>query len=97
MPVQNKTSYLFSEIGVAGAAPAESGVYIIYNSQNWIYVGEAKNIADRLFEHVRKQSDQSARIYACGPVSFTYELCDAYSRVARETQLIRELRPLANL
>jgi excinuclease UvrABC nuclease subunit len=96
MPFANSTSYNFSELGIATYAPRESGVYGIFNSGEWIYIGEAKDMEARLYEHLRKQSDQAARIWRRNPTSFTFERCDAATRTAREAALIRELKPTAN-
>ena len=96
MPFNNSNGFNFTEGGIAGYAPRESGVYGIYNSGEWIYVGEAKDMEARLYEHLRKQSDQAARIWRRNPASFTFERCDAASRTAREAALIRELKPTCN-
>ncbi len=77
-------------------APRESGVYGIYDNSEWIYIGEAKDMEARLYEHLRGQSDQSARILRRKPTHFIFERCDAATRVSREAQLIRELDPFCN-
>jgi len=96
MPFTSSTGYDFTEKGIATYAPRESGVYGIYNSGEWIYNGEAKDMEARLYEHVRKQSDQSARIWRRNPSSYVFEKCDAQTRTAREAALIRELKPTCN-
>jgi excinuclease UvrABC nuclease subunit len=88
--------YEFSETGIAKYAPRESGVYGIYKDGTWIYVGEAKDMETRLYEHLRLQSDQSLRIWAQSPTHFIFERCDARMRTIREAQLIRELNPVCN-
>jgi excinuclease UvrABC nuclease subunit len=96
MPFNSATGFTFSESGIATYAPRESGVYGIYNSGEWIYIGEAKDMEARLYEHFRKQSEQSARIWRRNPTLYIFERCDAATRTAREGQLIRELRPTCN-
>jgi excinuclease UvrABC nuclease subunit len=96
MPFSNSSSYSFTENGIATYAPRESGVYGIFNSGEWIYIGEAKDMEARLYEHLRKQSEQSARIWRRNPTSYVFEKCDAATRTVREAQLIRELRPTCN-
>jgi len=96
MPFNNTMALGFTEAGIAKYAPRESGVYGIFNSGEWIYIGEAKDLEARLYEHVRKQSDQAARIWRRNPTSFTFERCDAATRTVREAALIRELKPTAN-
>lgn len=95
MPIA-KTGYSFSEQGIAASAPRASGVYAIYNNTEWIYVGEAKDIEARLYQHLRGESDQSARIWRRNPTGFGYELCDMSTRTAREAHLIAELDPTCN-
>ena len=96
MPFSSKVGFPFSETGVAGCAPRESGVYGIYNNATWIYVGEAQDIEGRLYEHLRGQSDQSRCILGYQPTRFLFEKLDAKNRTARETALIRELFPKCN-
>jgi len=96
MPFTSSSGYDFTEKGIATYAPRESGVYGIFNSGEWIYIGEAKDMEARLYEHLRKQSDQSARIWRRNPTSYVFERCDAMTRTAREAQLIRELSPVCN-
>lgn len=97
MPFTDKTTYPFSEAGIAAYAPTVSGVYGIYNSDVWIYVGEAGDMEKRLYEHYRKQSDQSGRIWAWKPTGFVFEkVAGELARKAREQALIAELKPKAN-
>lgn len=96
MPFANNTGYDFTEIGIATYAPRESGVYGIYKSGEWIYIGEAKDMEARLYEHLRKESEQSARIWKRNPTGYVFERCDATKRKDREAALILELSPTAN-
>jgi excinuclease UvrABC nuclease subunit len=90
------SAFTFSEQGIAKYAPRGSGVYGIYNSAKWIYVGESKDMEARLYEHLRGESDQSERILKHNPTGYAFESCDAKTRMARETELIAELEPVAN-
>ncbi|MGO9840462.1 MAG: GIY-YIG nuclease family protein [Candidatus Acidiferrales bacterium] len=96
MPFSSNTGFSFSERGIATYAPRESGVYGIYDSSEWIYIGEARDIEARLYEHLRGQSDQSARILRRRPTHFIFERCDYLTRITREAALIRELDPVCN-
>jgi excinuclease UvrABC nuclease subunit len=96
MPFASNTGYNFTEQGIATCAPRESGVYGICSATTWIYVGESKDMEGRLYEHLRGESDQSARILGHNPTLYVFEKCDALTRTAREAQLIAELRPVAN-
>lgn len=96
MPFANtNTAYNFSEQGIARYAPRESGVYGIYNSTNWIYIGESQDMEARLYEHLRGQSDQSGRILRRNPTGYAFERCGARTRTDWEAALIRELGPVA--
>lgn len=86
----------FSEAGILATAPRASGVYGIFNAAEWIYVGEAGDMETRLFDHLRGNSDQSARIRRRNPTGFLCETCPAHLRLAREQALIRELDPTCN-
>lgn len=96
MGFDNAGSFPFSEQGIAKYAPRDSGVYGIFNDREWIYIGEAKDMETRLYEHVRGQSEQSTRISRRNPTSYVFERCDAATRVKREVALIRELDPVCN-
>ena len=97
MPFEKtSTAFAFTEQGIAKYAPRESGVYGIYNSKNWIYIGESKDMEGRLYEHLRGESDQSERILKHNPTGYAFESCDAKTRTARETELIAELGPIEN-
>ena len=97
MPFENTNSaFTFNETGIAKYAPRESGVYGIYNSSKWIYIGESKDMEARLYEHLRGESDQSARILKHNPTGFAFERCAASARTGREAALIAELGPVEN-
>jgi excinuclease UvrABC nuclease subunit len=93
---KTSTAFTFTEQGIAKYAPRHSGVYGIYNSSKWIYVGESKDMEARLYEHLRGESNQSARILKHNPTGYAFESCDANTRTARETALIAELDPVEN-
>jgi|SRR5208337_2814010 len=96
MPFSTKGGYAFSETGIATYAPRGSGVYGIFNSTTWIYVGEAGDMEARLYAHLRGESDQSGRIARQNPTHYVFESIDAGNRKARETALIQELDPVCN-
>lgn len=96
MSFASSNSFPFTESGIATYAPRGSGVYGIFNSKEWIYVGESKDMEARLFAHLRGESDQSACILRREPTSFIFETCDSTKRIARESALILELNPQCN-
>jgi len=91
MPWTNKSGWTFNEATVKASAPAQSGVYALYKTNVWVYIGESQNIQNRLLEHLR-----DTRIMSHGPTGFSFELHPALSRVARQDALIAELSPTAN-
>jgi excinuclease UvrABC nuclease subunit len=96
MGFANSASYPFTEAGIASYAPRGSGVYGIFNSREWIYVGESKDMEARLYAHLRGESEQSPCILNHRPTGFIFETCDSATRTAREFALIRELSPICN-
>ena len=96
MPFNGPGNFPFTQAGITNGAPRASGVYGIFNSNEWIYVGESTDIETRLFEHLNGNSDQSACILGRRPTGFTYETCPAQNRTTRESALIRELGPSCN-
>lgn len=96
MPFANQSRYSFSENGIATYAPRNSGVYGIYNSSEWIYVGEAGDMEASLYEHLRSKSNQSACILRRKPTHYVFDNCDEKTRLTREKVLIQELDPCCN-
>jgi excinuclease UvrABC nuclease subunit len=74
-------------------APKASGVYAIFNTNGWIYVGEAGDLRSKLLAHF---DGQNARINRADPMGFQFELVPAKKRVSRRNRLIAELKPACN-
>ena len=83
-------TYAFAYKAVGENAPTGSGVYTIYTSRRWVYVGESDNIRKSLFGHL---NDEAARMHDFGPLSFSFEAAPASARVALQQGLIAELHP----
>jgi excinuclease UvrABC nuclease subunit len=97
MALSDGNGHKFSEFGIFNSASTQSGVYAIYNSTKWIYVGEAQDIQARLFSHLRGESDQSTCILRNGPTGFDFELAPALVvRKIRERFWIDRLDPVCN-
>ncbi len=75
-------------------APAASGVYGLTNRREWIYIGEADNIRERLLEHLGEKS--GTEIQSQEPTGFAFELCDRPARVGRQDRLIQQYEPVCN-
>jgi hypothetical protein len=86
-------TYAFTYEGVREKAPNASGVYTIYTSQRWVYVGESDDIKQSLFQHL---NEPTACMDRFGPLSFSCELVPATERAAHQQTLIAELKPACN-
>ncbi len=95
MPIKGPGNFPFTEAGVASAS-SRSGVYLIFNFQRKIYVGEAADIQISLYAHLRGKSEQSQCISKYGPTGYTFELCEDAARAKRLAELVAELRPACN-
>jgi hypothetical protein len=73
--------------------PHASGVYAIFDSEKWIYVGEAADIQTELLRYLNRDSPP---LTGNLPTVFQFELVAAAQRVARQDQLISVLRPARN-
>lgn len=93
MPFANVAPYSFLPTSVRNNAPAASGVYGLSNSREWIFVGETDDIREALMVHL-EESD--THLTSRAPTGFTYELCAASGRVARQDRLVLELEPVCN-
>jgi len=83
----------FNRASIIANAPTVSGVYAIYNYDNYIYFGEGKDIQARLIDHL---SGDNACILRHQPTGFAFEAVGALLRVSRQDALILQLRPLCN-
>jgi hypothetical protein len=94
MPWRKNTPHcFFNQELIRSNAPADSGVYGLYDVMEWVCIGEAANIREALLEH-RRGMDPCVR--SLSPTGFTFELCSAELRVERAAELISELQPLCN-
>ena len=66
-------------------APDQSGVYAIYNQNQWIYFGEGKSVRARLLAH---WNGDNPCILTNNPTGFNFELMTEAQRVARQNALI---------
>ena len=71
-------------------APGTSGVYAVFTSRRWVYVGESNDIRQSLFRHL---NDAPAPMHRFGPLSFSVEIAPVGERVSRQRALLAELRP----
>jgi hypothetical protein len=87
---EDHDTYAFGYRAVQDKAPKMSGVYTIYTSQRWLYVGESEDVKESLFRHLNEPSACFARL---GALSFSFEVVPAGERVARQQALVAALAP----
>jgi len=85
--------YPWNQESIVDHVPHASGVYAIFDSQKWIYVGEAADIQIELLRYLNRNSPAFTGSL---PIGFRFELVAAAQRVARQEQLISVLRPARN-
>ena len=90
MPYENTNTYPFGYRAVQDKAPNTSGVYTIYTSQRWLFVGESGDVQESLFRHLNQPSAWIAR---GGALSFSFEVVPPSERVARRQALVTALAP----
>ena len=90
MTAERDNSYAFGYRAVSERAPRASGVYTIYTSQRWLYVGESDDIRQSLFQHL---NESGACLSRRGLLSFSFELVPAVQRPDRHRALIAVLAP----
>jgi hypothetical protein len=93
MTHEGTDTYVFGYKAVQDMAPGASGVYTIYTSQRWIYVGESGDIRQSLFDHLNALG---ACMNRRGPLSYSFELVPAAERATRQQALIAALVPACN-
>lgn len=80
----------FEEHAVRALNPGQLGVYGLYNSVGWVYIGKG-DIRERLLAHLR---GDNLLILAYGPTHFVASVTPYLDW--EEKRLIAELRPAAN-
>jgi predicted GIY-YIG superfamily endonuclease len=91
--IPHENAYAFDEQSVLTYAPSEMGVYFIYRTGKWLYVGHG-NVQERLLGHVRGDKPELQREDA---MWFMFETCKTEEEaIAREKVLLFSYRPACN-
>ena len=77
--------YVFTHRAVLDKAPKASGVYSIFSSKRWIYIGESDDIQQSLFDHL---NEPGSCLRQFSPLSFSFELTSPPERRARLDALV---------
>lgn len=91
MPFREDVRKRFGWGEVQSLELGKKGVYALYDSKRWIYIGRG-DVADRLGKHL--QQGDNPCILRENPTHFMVEY--THSTVAREKELIEELKPVCN-
>jgi len=88
----NNGTFAFGYRAIDDKVPTASGVYTIFTSRRWLYVGESDDMKQSLFGHLNAPS----RCLARGALSFSFEVIPPEQRVNRQRALIAALVPACN-
>jgi excinuclease UvrABC nuclease subunit len=83
----------FTAVSIQKNAPECSGVYGLTNDREWVFIGEASNIRDRLMKHL---DEIDTALKHRKPTGFTFEACSPDDRVSRQDALVRQFEPFCN-
>jgi hypothetical protein len=86
-------AYAFTPAAVRRAAPEQSGVFAIFTSSQWVFIGESANIRQALFDLLNVPNEC---IQLWHPLSFSWEHVSQSDRSARRQALITNLQPACN-
>lgn len=95
MPWNGSQGLPFTRSSVLANAPESSGVYVLFNPNSNVYVGESGNIRERLLQHLTNETNVC--VVRSKPQYFAFELSYPMLRVARQNALILELRATCNM
>jgi hypothetical protein len=83
----------WSRATILSSAPDASGVYVIWNENRCVYVGETQDLQRRLMTHLDGDHEGITRAQ---PTSFSFETVPAGLRGPRQSALIFQLRPICS-
>jgi hypothetical protein len=89
---QKQATFVLGYAGV-GQAPSASGVYTIFSSRRWVYVGESDDIRQSLYRHLNEPTPCMNRF---APLSFSFELEGSARRKALSQSLVTRLKTECN-
>ncbi len=88
MQHRKQATFVLGYAGV-GQAPSASGVYTIFSSRRWVYVGESGDIRQSLYRHLNEPTPCMTKL---GPLSFSFELEGRARRTALWQSLVTRLK-----
>ncbi len=87
------TSRPFTQQDIESLKPGQKGVYGIFKPNEWIYIGKATDLRERMLQHI-SGNDGNPCILRQKPTSWIAEVTNDID--ARERQLILEFNPICN-
>ena len=90
MPFPQQTPRAFTRANIEAITPGQMGVYGLFKTNRWIYVGSG-DIRERLLAHF---NGDNARINREQPTSWVNEVTANY--IQKEKALIIQLNPACN-
>lgn len=90
MPFPEQTPRAFNKTNIEAIRPGQMGVYGLFRSKQWVYVGSG-DIRERLLRHL---GADNPCISKAQPTHWVDEVTAEY--VEREKQLIAECKPSCN-
>jgi len=73
-----KEAFHFRRANIESRVPANAGIYLFWSGRLCVYVGQAKNLQDRLMSHWRKSHSDEINLWIAALGS---HLCISYERV----------------
>ena len=89
----NRNARAFTLMSVVRDAPAASGVYVLSNATEWVYVGESENIQASLMRYLQTPG---SLLMELRPTGFSCEICGESERKLSKQMLVSDLNPVAN-
>ncbi len=93
MAFEGHGAFPLTAAGILGGAPQESGVYAIHTPTRWVFIGDADNLRQALFDHLNARDEP---VESFQPLSFSWEAATPAERRGLRDALITELRPACN-
>jgi len=94
MPWDGSYGFLFTRDTIVRNAPACSGLYALFTSDAWVYIGESDDMQRSLLEHFSESGPEWTARYP--GLAFGFRGMPAGERAACLQALVVELRPAGN-
>ena len=93
MAFEGLPAYIFTAQGIREGALEQSGVYAIFTPRQWVFIGDADNVRQALFDLLNIPHEC---IHSQQPLSFSWEGVSRSDCESRREALIANLQPRCN-